>query len=328
MPIPNVVSDLLKIAQSGLIDNTYKTIWGLAITDLCAENPNRETIPFSDIANRVAAYYWNLHIFFDPDGIFLREGSNPSKPPELLQLIINAIGKYKLLKAEKYKPQFLELVTEKDLLKITLNSIDIVKILNKDVSHRFLNVNGKELPVYKLSQDRNFIQFNSGDCKHISDFASIIKNAFQLRRISILENFNTTTPRIASKVRLQRDTVIRRKPLKKFRLYLDLQNPNRLCSICSKTIDSETELSIDHVIPWSFLYSDDLWNLDYTHKSCNSRKLNTSPDKLRLKLLDERNKELEVIAMMNHANKKDIKELKYANKHGLVEKIGRLYSDI
>ncbi len=47
-----------------------------------------------------------------------------------------------------------------------------------------------------------------------------------------------------------------------------------------------------------------------------------------LKLLDERNKELEVIAMMNHANKKDIKELKYANKHGLVEKIGRLYSDI
>ncbi len=327
MALPDIVSDLIKIAQHGRIDNTYKMIWGISIVELCENKPDREIILLSEIAERVMAHYWNLHIHFDPGGIFLREGSNPTKPPELLQLILNAIEQYKSLKGNSYKPQFLELVTKKDLLQIPLDSLKVVNTLNKDVSHRFLNMAGKELPIYKLSPGKDYISFKNDDCKEIFDYAGVIKNAFQLRRVLILEDFNTATPRIASKVRLQRKSDMQRKNLKQFRQYLDLQNPDRLCSICGKAIDNESELSIDHVIPWSFMYSDDLWNLDYTHQLCNSRKLNSAPDKHRLKLLDNRNRELEILAMPQYGNKKDIKELRYANDHGLVEKMGRLYSN-
>ena len=34
------------------------------------------------------------------------------------------------------------------------------------------------------------------------------------------------------------------------------------------------KVDVDHILPWSFLYSDDLWNLVYSHRSCNSSKSN------------------------------------------------------
>ena len=40
---------------------------------------------------------------------------------------------------------------------------------------------------------------------------------------------------------------------------------------------NDNDLSIDHVIPWSYLFSDDLWNLVYVKKSENSSKSNRIP---------------------------------------------------
>ena len=39
------------------------------------------------------------------------------------------------------------------------------------------------------------------------------------------------------------------------------------------------DISVDHVIPWSFMYSDDIWNLVLTSKSNNSSKSNHIPSK-------------------------------------------------
>lgn len=39
------------------------------------------------------------------------------------------------------------------------------------------------------------------------------------------------------------------------------------------------DISVDHVIPWSFMYSDDIWNLILTSKSYNFSKSNHIPSK-------------------------------------------------
>ena len=52
------------------------------------------------------------------------------------------------------------------------------------------------------------------------------------------------------------------------------------------------DISIDHVIPWSFMYSDDIWNLVITSKSNNSSKSNTIPSEEVIKRLKERNEKL------------------------------------
>ena len=80
--------------------------------------------------------------------------------------------------------------------------------------------------------------------------------------------------------------------LKKFDEYLDAENHDHICFICHKKI-SEGELSRDHVIPWSFMCSDDLWNLVYVHKSCNSKKSDRTPSAKAIDDLKVRNKRLQ-----------------------------------
>ena len=106
----------------------------------------------------------------------------------------------------------------------------------------------------------------------------------------ILETFNSS-PRINKKVKIIDEQDVKRSSLSKFKEYLDIENPQRICFICGKHIDNP-ELSIDHVIPWSYLYSDDLWNLVYVHKSCNSSKSNIIPLEEDIQKLKDRNKRL------------------------------------
>ena len=54
----------------------------------------------------------------------------------------------------------------------------------------------------------------------------------------------------------------------------------------------ENDISVDHVIPWSFMYSDDIWNLVLTSRSNNSSKSNSVPSKEIIKRLKDRNDNL------------------------------------
>ncbi|WP_082063253.1 HNH endonuclease domain-containing protein [Paenibacillus sp. IHBB 10380] len=47
--------------------------------------------------------------------------------------------------------------------------------------------------------------------------------------------------------------------------------------------------AIDHVIPWLYLYSDYLWNLVYSHQTCNSSKSNVIPSETTIQRLEEKN---------------------------------------
>ncbi|MBT6144165.1 MAG: hypothetical protein HOH74_01975 [Gemmatimonadetes bacterium] len=58
------------------------------------------------------------------------------------------------------------------------------------------------------------------------------------------------------------------------------------------TADRARGRSIDHVIPWSFMFSDDLWNLAYCHSGCNSSKSNKMPTENTIERLEGRNKRL------------------------------------
>lgn len=52
------------------------------------------------------------------------------------------------------------------------------------------------------------------------------------------------------------------------------------------------DVSVDHFIPWSFMYSDDLWNLVITSKSNNSKKSNKRVEKEYLDKLKQQNEQL------------------------------------
>ena len=71
------------------------------------------------------------------------------------------------------------------------------------------------------------------------------------------------------------------------RKFIDEENPKKECFLTGKKISGTP--SIDHVIPWSYMYSDDLWNLVYVLPNENSSKSNSLPNKKLIEKLKTRN---------------------------------------
>jgi CRISPR/Cas system Type II protein with McrA/HNH and RuvC-like nuclease domain len=133
----------------------------------------------------------------------------------------------------------------------------------------------------------------------------------------MLEGFNYS-PRISRKVRAIDEDGIKRASLKKFHKHLDLMNVNgeRLCFYCGKKI-ADNEISVDHVIPWSFMFTDDLWNLVYCHKGENSEKSNRLPNEIDIERLEQRN--ISLLTRMQN-NSKDYDQLQIAIEKDYVRK--------
>ena len=106
--------------------------------------------------------------------------------------------------------------------------------------------------------------------------------------------------------------------LKKYKSLLDLENPNKICFITNEIIP-EKDLSIDHIIPWSYMYSDDLWNLVYVNKSVNSSMSNrVKKNNVKDKLI-KRNKKLLQILDTKKITNKEVEELRLAINKDYVE---------
>lgn len=269
-------------------DNTYKVAWAKALVELSSELPiagDEVEITLEQIARKYLKYYWNQTIFFD-----LIQGSNLQKPPEVVTTIKTLIDAY-YENVGNRKPELFERA-ESNLPKREYEAAlrKTTSTLKKDVSYRFLNLNGKKLDVYHYNKGDNSLQISTGLLQELRNNERDLYDLINYRWGMILETFNSS-PRINKKVKIMDEREIKRKPLTKYKQWLDIENPSHICFLCGQEI-TDKELSIDHVIPWSYMYSDDLWNLVYVHRSCNSSKSNVVPSEEGIAKLKERNKRL------------------------------------
>lgn len=327
MSLPTTINDFLQLVRYGSIDNSYKMVWSKAIIDLCVEKSNNNSILIEDIADKVVGYYWNLHIFFDPEGRMLRQGRNSSNPPKVLAYVIERIADYKAM-SQVFKPCFYEQLSNTDKTSLAISPSTVAKLLKEDVRHRFLNLGKQVIPLYDYQSDNDELIFADGVCNDIATYQDVLHEAILFRWTQILEDINRTTPRIAAKLKLRQDDVRRSGSLKKFHEWLLVENPKRACALCGDLIKNESELSVDHVIPWSFLYSDDIWNLSFVHKSCNSSKNNTPPKKKDIDSQNKRNIRLRDLIVSKHQPKmksKFYKELDIACHENTLSKMWTIY---
>lgn len=299
------IKHFTRVIRNCRVDNTYKMAWGKALVELSIKNNGTQRIEFRQIAETIFKYYWNQTIYFD-----LIQGSNISKPPEFITEIKNQINLYYKRNNTK-QPIHFERVKS-----VEINYDKLIRILKQDVSWRFLKLDTKTIPLYEYQKGDDYLILK--EQKILSDYSDVLFEVINFRWTQILENFNSS-PRIAKKVRILDFDTIKRKSLTKFKVYLDEHNKQQSCFICGSKIINENP-SIDHVIPWSFLFSDDLWNLVYTHQSCNSKKSNIIPMEKDIKRLEKRNIELFNTLKMNFKTKKDVKELELAINKDYVKK--------
>ena len=288
------IEDWFYVIKNCSVENTYKMGWSKSIVECCLENPNLNLISFDRISEKMFKYYWNQTIFFD-----LQQSPNPNKPPKFITYVKDQIEYYK--KQFGNKPELYDRISHQ----LNIDIKHLSSILKQDVSHRFLKVSGDEFDLYELNQkDRTVRVYHPDKLKEYSD---ILFYSINYRWSQILENFNSS-PRISQKVRVvdfSESKDLKRKPLSKFKRYLDLISTK--CSICGKELNGD--ISIDHVIPWSYMYSDDLWNLVYVHQGCNSSKSNILPTETTIENLKRRNLLLLKVLNENGIEDKHFSEL-------------------
>lgn len=296
------LSDWFKIIKNCSVNNTYKMGWGKSIVECCFEDDSEELISFDKISMKMFKYYWNQTIFFD-----LQQGSNPNKPPTFVSYVKSKIEEYQY----QYGLQPKEFERIVDKVDVDLKYLN--RILTENVSHRFLEVGGKDYELYELDKKNRTIRVK--DTHILKEYSDILFEVINYRWVQILETYNSS-PRISKKIKITDRGGIRRKPLGKFNKYLQLTDER--CFISGEEFDGD--LSIDHLIPWSFMFSDDIWNLVFVKKGYNSSKSNRIVDESEIIKLEERNKILLQRMEENGMMDKNYSELKFSIEKNLLRR--------
>jgi len=299
------IKDLSTLIREGEMENTYKMVWIRSIVESCVLDPKKSLIHFDQLSEKIFGYYWNQTIYFG-----LKQCPNPNKLPKIYQIVLEEIERYRVKFGNK--PEWFSRVRNR--VKVPLS--DISNVLKTDVCWRFPKLNGKHFDIYELDKNKKTINVRSPEL--IKDYSDILFELINYRWTQKLEEFNHS-PRISRKVLGTDRERVRRGSLSKFREYLDLENPNRICFFTNKSL-SDKNLSIDHILPWSYMYSDDLWNLVYVDRGHNSSKSNQIPNEGVIEKLELRNKRLLNLFNRNGISTKHKDELELSIKNNSVRK--------
>lgn len=284
------LSDWLRIIEEMKNDNTYKTAWGKGIVETIYLNEivvlgNKVIIKQSDIANKMIKYYWNQTFFFG-----LSQGHNPV----IVQIVQEMIEDYKSNISTYPVPwNEAEKVVEKDVKKYNKNISKIISNARTNVCPRFKNVSNKEvLDIYDIDTTNKTLIFDLENIKVLKEYTFVLSKLFNYKWSQLLERYNTA-PNITSKVNASSERKIKRKSLNEYKkLLLEYYHTSEIRDFYTGEIVDINDIHIDHVIPWSFVYSDDIWNLVITKSTNNLIKSNRPPTKLEIIKLKKRNEEL------------------------------------
>lgn len=309
------INDWLTIMDGMDNTNTYKLAWGRALIEICYGIDNSTSdvvIHFDEISKYFLKYYWNQSYFFK-----LYQG--PSKTKPIIQQIVDEMIDYYQSLTHSTLPIWYDEAL-KDLTKDNSIFNQFIKrtsnTLKNDVSHRFIKVEGNIIPIYSLNLKDKTVTFTSHQIQLIKEHAFVLSQLLNYRWAQLLEKFNTS-PRIAMKVKGISEEKIRRNNLQKFKQALLKQFPDGIVrDFYTDEILDPNDISIDHVIPWSFMYSDDIWNLVITSKSRNSSKSNNTIDSKYIEKLKDRNKKLiDLVDDKYKQNLLDEKDQKYIDRY-------------
>ena len=169
----------------------------------------------------------------------------------------------------------------------------ISKTLHENVCWRFKNIPNKTLDIYEYNKGVDSIIINMDNVIALKEYSMIISKLLNYKWSQLLEKFNYQ-PKISLKVNGISEAKLRRNNLTKYKeeLLKEFEGKEIIDFYTGNPI-SYNDISIDHVIPWSFMYSDDIWNLVITSKSINSSKSNSIPSKEIIEKLKIRNNNLD-----------------------------------
>lgn len=295
-------------------ENSYKLAWGRSLIELCYSSEccdEKISFSFDQISENFLKYFWNQTYFF-------KFYQGPAKTKPVIQQITEEMITWYQKVEDTTVPVWFDqakVIFQKDPKHYKKMLKKISDKMCDDVAWRFSIVNGESVDLYKLDLENKTVSFTREQLLSVKEHAFVLSQLVNYRWAQLLEKFNQS-PRIASKVKGMSDEQLRRNSLSKFKQALLKQFPDGVVrDFYTDEILDPNDISIDHVIPWSFMYSDDIWNLVITSKSKNSSKSNTRTTQEFIEKLKQRNLEIEQV--VPESFKRDLLE---AKEHDFVDK--------
>ena len=249
--------DIIVLARDASWSTTYKPALLKSIARIAARD-RRTRIPLADIGEQFVSLYWNQTVVFH-----LRQAAVVSKEPEVLRAIRRAAEAHGVRRLGDLPPEArAELVRR------------MVRVLKIDVLRRFHRSKPAHMPaLFTWADDSEFVELSD------ASLAFIVSNAMALETVAnhwwagYLERVNTLAPYIIEKVR--RDGAQRRSLTRFVRLLSSIDAP--CCFYCARPFGELVRVHVDHVLPWSFLLADPLWDLVMACDRCNLAKSDSLP---------------------------------------------------
>lgn len=280
----------LHIISKGKKDNTYKFALAKFLLDTslnCNEVVDTK-ISYVDIAEAYLKYYW-----FQECKYKIKQDFKQSTQPILISIIQKYCGTEYI--PDSYKKYFKKNQYEKLIIK------EIEKKCLSDVIPRFQPIDKnlfyehnhiRSLKKFKIPDvNQKYIILKKDSIKFFKDNYQLLHKALILEWAKFLEKTNFT-PKLISKIENLGNT--KRSSLNKFKKILFEVGENKNCFYCNKKLEKQ-HIHVDHFIPWSYVYEDEIWNLVLSCSKCNLVKSDLLAEKVFLKKIKRRNEELNFI---------------------------------
>jgi len=265
--------EFVAILTKGKKDNTYKFALARFLLDYsrrqhqgmvgkALRTNSGVEISYDEISSEFLRYYWHQECMYK-----IRQNAHLNKPPAIISVIRDQVG-------DSYIPSRFSDIDRRDKAEMVRQIRK--RVFNKEknktsiVIPRFQNISHgstvrKTRSFYDYDDDRGVLTLRPEALLMFrQNYNVLIKSVF-LEWAKYLEKINTM-PMLIAKVNSVRPE---RRSLK-FALKV-LQKDFTQCFYCNTTLD-RTETDVDHFIPWSYMFDDELWNLVLACAKCNRKK--------------------------------------------------------
>lgn len=226
-------------------------------------------VPLETIGEQFAIMYWNQVVVHH-----LRQAAVLTKEAEIIRVLRSAAEKYGV-RAYSDLPENGRAALRKSM----------ARILRINVLAAFHSSKPASMPaLYAWSKDEAFILLSKESHAFLRRHGQVLELIANYEWAEFLEICNRFAPRVIQKVSGE----AKRKSLQRY-LRVLLADGERACFYCRRKFDGFNGPVVDHVIPWSFVLEDSLWDLVLCCVPCNSAKSDWLPAREYLERLIERN---------------------------------------
>lgn len=205
--------------------NTYKMAWAKALVDLSKRLPLDDgliQVSLEQIARQFIIYYWNQTLFFD----FIQSAAE-NKTPAIITVIKSLIEKYYHHSSNRIAITFDDAETNLDQQIYEKAIKDVVAILKKDVSYRFLYIDRERMPLYQYDKGDNYILISSSLLKELKNDSFYLTQLINYRWGKIIEAWNSS-PKLSKKVFIKEQDLNNKEDVEKYSHWIDILSTDSL----------------------------------------------------------------------------------------------------